>query len=53
MKKIQIIKIQKVFDSLGIRFPLKFVKDWDLKQGDYLQLEWDDNTLIIRKINKE
>jgi len=48
-KKIQMVKVQKLYDSLGIRFPKRLVEDLKLEAGDYLILEWDSETIVARK----
>jgi len=48
-KKLQMVKIQKLYDSLGIRFPKRLVEDLKLKAGMYLILEWDSGVIVARK----
>jgi len=47
----KVIRIQRMKDSVGIRFPKKLVEELNLKPKDYVEVLWDGEKITIRKVN--
>jgi len=50
-EKRKMIRVQKMKDSVGIRFPKRLVEDLNLKPHDYVEVTWDSEKVVIRKVN--
>jgi len=48
----QMVRVQKMKDSLGIRFPKRLVEELNLKPKDYVEVSWDGDKVVIRKVNQ-
>jgi len=49
-RNVHVVKIQKLYDSLGIRFPKRLVEEWGLRPGEYVGIEWDSEEIVIRRV---
>jgi len=47
----QIVRVQRMKDSVGIRFPKQLVEELNLKPKDYVEVLWDGEKITIRKVN--
>jgi len=47
----KVIRVQRMKDSLGIRFPKQLVEELNLKPKDYVEVLWDGEKITIRKVN--
>jgi len=47
----KVIRIQKMKDSVGIRFPKQLVEELNLKPRDYVEVLWDSDKIVIRKVS--
>jgi antitoxin component of MazEF toxin-antitoxin module len=46
----QIVRVQSKNGTLYIHLPKELAKMWNLNKGDYVELVFDDNKAIMRKI---
>jgi len=47
----KMIRIQKMKDSVGIRFPKQLVEELNLKPKDYVEISWNSDKIVIRKVS--
>jgi bifunctional DNA-binding transcriptional regulator/antitoxin component of YhaV-PrlF toxin-antitoxin module len=47
------IPLRRINDTLRVTLPPKFVREYELKAGDYVNLVKDDDTLKLRFVKVE
>jgi len=47
----KVIRDQRMKDSVGIRFPKQLVDELNLKPRDYVEVLWDSDKIVIRKVS--
>lgn len=47
------IRIQKWGNSMGVRIPMNFIKELNLKENDSVEISKEENKIVITKSNKK
>jgi len=52
VQKSRIVRVVRVSDSIGIRFPKQLIDDLGISKGDWVEISWDGEEIRIRVVKR-